>query len=1729
MLTVMIAKLQERSPLKQKECFWKPLQMDPVVSSERTVPERRAKSWRREHEERCNRRLTQKKPSHTPGDATVEDGTNTSGCSSVDEFMFKGEHPSNKNDVKPPNSETSTKVIQPEETSARSKAHKLLPQENMPCVCNGKMTISSGSLKCTVCSDSITDLEEKVKDLGSKKMSSNSDLTDKVDTLIDLISGIANGPIDQNSFILSDAIPSTYDRGKEVKVKPNNGLKTLAELAQDSIFGVTCHKSNITPPDIVGYVDLHAADVSDDKMETAILDTNKDSYFPENQSSKLQINSEQEKTLSVSTESDNTTNHTSLPENITNELTQEELGALADSEDRKYLLQYIVEAEERLASTTKLREINQTVAASRPDESYFTKLDSSLKKNTAFVRKLKMFTASQLDSLLKDMSTLNLTKYISEAAAALVEAKLKMNDISCVIKLCNALHRDYADFSTHLLDNWQKVLSIKKDDKSFIQSKLRVDLRFYAEVINSGILTHKEGLPLLGSVLTVLINMDKEEHNNINIILTFCRYCGEDYAGKKIRQLAERYLMTVPRSTLLSKEKQRNVRTLLKDYYTSLCKHLLKEHRELQAFERQNKKILQTKGELSGERRERGTALQVSLQRLLTGTQGFSEVLDEDFPLLPQDDAVNIETLDSKVGNSESEDGLLSSNMWEDDETQNFYEYLPNMKDFLPSLTVQTNDLEAQVSEEALEADHLEELADDCMVIKEEEEEPLPPDPEEVEEPESQASSSNKILLESFFTSLPQCVNREMIDNAAVDFVMTLNTKYNRKKLVKMLFSVPRTRLDLLPFYARLVAILHPVMPDIATELGQFLKQDFKFHIRKKDQINIESKIKVVRFVGELVKFRMYSKIEALYCLKLLLHDFTHHHIEMCCNLLESCGRFLFRHPDSHQRTKAYLEQMMRKKSVTALDSRYVTMIENAYYHVNPPELAPYVKKERPPMHEFIRKILYQDLTKPNTDKVLRLMRKLEWDNEELASYAVKCLTFAFNVKYYNIRCLANLVAGLVTYQECVGTQVVDGVMEDIRLGMEINLAKHNQRRVAMVKYLGELYNYRMVESGDVFKVLYSLITFGVSMSHDVPSDLDPPENLFRIRLVCILLETCGQYFSTGISKKKLDYFLLFFQNYYWFKFSDPYWVTENTFPVGMTHMFRDTLLNLRPNLLMYANFEDAQKGIEDLKNEFAKTVLKQFQSVLNSPSEHEEPSAGGLELDTIIETAAEQEEQLDGDESKEDEESEPVGGIENKGKDESMSLQSRDSEFDIGKDDEDVKDEDEYKNDIGTLNFEEDEDDERDIDDNEDRDTVSEFDDASPFTSQSQSDEVNMLGALPPGPSRVECPEDDEFLNAFEQMVSSNIQDRMRETVKPQQLDISVPLHIKNSAKKTYEQLQEPKPEQKSMINFVLMVRKGHKQQYKSLAVPVTSELALNLRDREEAERAEKQRVKRLTLDINERLEEEDYQEMLAQGQRPVVMNLNRERRHKYQHPKGAPDADLIFGSKRASLVYCESSALDHAATEMGSTLHLKHILLINVLNLHWTLIGGRIIQGKRLDCRDVPVPVPHPVAVPVSRPYPVHVPHPVAVPVERPYPVPVERPVAYPVPQAVPYPVAQPVAVPVSRPYPVVISKPVAVPVAQPVVINKPVAVSVGGGYGLGSGLSSYGGGYGLGSGISSYGGGYGLGSGISSLGGGYGLGSGLSSYGGGYGLGSGISSLSGSSGLSSYGSYGGSGHGW
>nr|XP_018905261.1 PREDICTED: regulator of nonsense transcripts 2 [Bemisia tabaci] len=1123
--------------------------------------------------------------------------------------------------------------------------------------------------------------------------------------------------------------------------------------------------------------------------------------------------------------------------------------------EKNEVLTFITETKQRIQAKLEIRMRNKN--AIRLDEQSLAKLDSSLKKNTAFVKKVRNFTAAQLGSLLKEMQTLNLSKYLSEIAAALIETKLKMSDISAAVLLCTEINCRYAEFGKCMLECWQKTLAQKRDEKVVNLSKFRVDLRFYADLISSGVFSCKEALPLLGNVLTVLTTSSREDSSHISIILSFCKYCGEDYAGlvpRRVHLLAEKYSLEIPKSDLIPPEKQKTVRMLLKDYHANLQKHLLKEHSEFQRIECQNQKILQTKGELSNEKKEKSEMLNSNLQKLLVSVSSLAELVDEEAVVLPENKQTTTEST-CMVAPVNKTDGVFKcSSIWEDEETQKFYEDYPDITGLVPASQKklrESSKSETEVPEPKLDDIKIEDESDDLKLDEKKEE-----DSEDTEP----ISTNFKVLVDSLITGLTTCVNREMVDRIAAEFVLQLGVpnKHVRRKIVKTLFMVPRTRLDLLPLYARFVAVLNHIAPEITADLTYQLKQEFKYHVRKKDQINIESKVKTVRFIGELVKFGLYPKEEGLYCIKVLVHDFTHHNIEMACNLLETCGRFFFRCPETHQRTKVYLEQMMRKKSAMSLDARYKNMVENVYFFVNPPD-NPIKRKRRPPLQEYIKQLIYQDLSLKTEEFVLEQLRKLPWDNREIAQYAILCLASAWKVKYLNIRCLANLIAGLVDYQEFIGTEVVDNVLEDIRIGLELNLPKLNQRRLAMIKYLGELYNYRLLESSDVFKVLYSLISFGVSFDPKIISPLDPPENLFRIKLVCILLETCGQFFNHGMPKTKLDYFFIFFQNYYWHKYSHPIWTEQSKFPVNLTYMFEDTLLNLRPNFKMASSLEEAIEASQTLQTKLMSKLPPSLLQISNN-------SKSGL--GTIVETGENSgNESVDEDGDSDNEDGPPV----------------RYEYEEHAPSSECITVEQSLNGHEETINPSEDPDDDED---EEEEDVVDDD-----YDYDSDSEEMKDFN---------QEPEDADFLSAFEQMVSDNLQDRMNEVVKPPKVDIAIPLHFKSSTKKTYEQLMQNEEKDENTVNFVLMLRKGSKSQCKTLNVPGNSELAVKLKSQEKAERIEMERVKQLTLNINNRLEEEDYQDQVLQNSRSSVSNFNRDRKQRYQHPKGAPDADAIFGRKK-------------------------------------------------------------------------------------------------------------------------------------------------------------------------------------------------------------------------------------
>ena len=143
-------------------------------------------------------------------------------------------------------------------------------------------------------------------------------------------------------------------------------------------------------------------------------------------------------------------------------------------------------------------------------------------------------------------------------------------------------------------------------------------------------------------------------------------------------------------------------------------------------------------------------------------------------------------------------------------------------------------------------------------------------------------------------------------------------------------------------------------------------------------------------------------------------------------------------------------------------------------------------------------------------------------------------------------------------------------------MALNQNDFKFNQRRIAEAKYLGELYNYKMVDSTVIFDTLYRIVTFGHENGRPTlgrASPFDLPDDFFRVRLVCTVLDTCGGCFDRGSSKKKLDFFLTFFQYYL---------LTKDPLPMEIDFLVQDTFTLIRPQWKLVTDITEASRLFSD-------------------------------------------------------------------------------------------------------------------------------------------------------------------------------------------------------------------------------------------------------------------------------------------------------------------------------------------------------------------------------------------------------------------------------------------------------------------------------------------------------------------------------------------------------------------
>ena len=69
------------------------------------------------------------------------------------------------------------------------------------------------------------------------------------------------------------------------------------------------------------------------------------------------------------------------------------------------------------------------------DEAALKMLDSSIKRNTTLIKKLKVLSEDTRTGVCDDVRKVNLSKYLTEAVAAIAEAKLKAADVHAAVQV----------------------------------------------------------------------------------------------------------------------------------------------------------------------------------------------------------------------------------------------------------------------------------------------------------------------------------------------------------------------------------------------------------------------------------------------------------------------------------------------------------------------------------------------------------------------------------------------------------------------------------------------------------------------------------------------------------------------------------------------------------------------------------------------------------------------------------------------------------------------------------------------------------------------------------------------------------------------------------------------------------------------------------------------------------------------------------------------------------------------------------------------------------------------------------------------------------------------------------------------------------------------------------------------------------------------------------------------
>lgn len=650
-------------------------------------------------------------------------------------------------------------------------------------------------------------------------------------------------------------------------------------------------------------------------------------------------------------------------------------------------------------------------------------------------------TPASLATFLQEVRTVNLHKYLSEIVSACYEGLCKLKspgEIEAGVEIVSALHQRFGpeEFTEYL--GWLLGKGMATPDKSYLKSlpaearekeekdrliRQRVLLRVVTELWLVGFLRTlddvrrpDDGLagkapeikpksstkgggaePFPLEVLKDLLGHDRE-HVNLPLLVIFVKAFSWDILGVKATGSEGRRIVAEDGATkpadgpddhqngnadaddppFTSPELQERFKNILKRYFDDLKTHLVRDQKAIFSQSRRNAEAYVKSGEVFEDRQANFEKQLKAQERLVSNAQVLADVLGVEMPDLKDGDDPSAAT-NGSIGLVKAGEYLRGqgdgAGMWEDDEERRFYENLVDLKGKVPAILLE------EVKKKKPESD---EQVGKKIDPAEAAEQAKPADTTADDQSTAIANKTIGAQVDALLLRLPELTTKEIIDQTAIDFCF-LNSKASRNRLLKALTEVPKGRSDLLPGWSRLVATLGRYMADIPKGLVEYLDAEFRSLQRRKEKDFLgQVRLSNIRYLAELTKFGVVPEHVVFHCLKVSLDDFSRMNIEIICNLLENCGRYLLRNPATSPRMASFLETLQRKKSVQHIGQAERMLIENAVYYVDPPERPAIQQKERTPMELFVRKLVYMDLNKRNYTKILKQIRRLHWEEKDV-------------------------------------------------------------------------------------------------------------------------------------------------------------------------------------------------------------------------------------------------------------------------------------------------------------------------------------------------------------------------------------------------------------------------------------------------------------------------------------------------------------------------------------------------------------------------------------------------------------------------------------------------------------------------------------------------------------------------------------------------------------------------